>query len=146
VPCLRKKFDKLFREPGEASRRERHRRKDQVLDFLRYCLCCGLIGSLIGCGAMTGQPPRGAPPTEARKPAREAPSRPKSNLPGVRQLGPELDMRQWKIQCSDAKLAMLCRKSDRTDRRCAAKRSGKYRWTYGSYCHAWLPCYKKACR
>jgi len=54
-------------------------------------------------------------------------------------------MKRWKIQCSDASLAMVCRKSDPTDRRCAVRRSNTYRWTYGSYCDAALPCYKKAC-
>jgi len=54
-------------------------------------------------------------------------------------------MKHWDIQCSNESIAMLCRKSDRTDRRCAVKRSGRYHWTYGSYCDASLPCYRRAC-
>lgn len=49
------------------------------------------------------------------------------------------------IQCESENLAMMCLRSDRTDRRCARKRGGKYRWTYGSFCAHALPCYKRAC-
>lgn len=52
----------------------------------------------------------------------------------------------WKIQCENADIAMMCKRSDPTDRRCASKRGGKYRWTFGSFCDRALPCYKRACR
>ena len=72
-------------------------------------------------------------------------SRPRKALPGPEDCGAVLSMKTWKIQCSNDDVAMLCRKSDPTDRRCASKRAGKFRWTYGSFCDRHLPCYKKAC-
>jgi len=95
--------------------------------------------TLAGCATHRPQP------AEAPKPAPKASELPRKKAPARPPSGPELNMAQWHIQCANAELAMLCRKSDRTDRRCAVKQAGRYRWTYGSYCHRALPCYRKAC-
>lgn len=79
----------------------------------------------------------------AVQPAAVAPRR--ERIPRDDQCGPELDLRKWAIQCQSENLAMMCLKKDRTDRRCARIRGGKYRWTYGSFCAHALACYKRAC-
>lgn len=57
----------------------------------------------------------------------------------------ELKLTEWKLQCKNEKLAMLCRKADVTERRCACIKSGKYFWTYGSKCDGVLSCYTEKC-
>ena len=99
---------------------------------------------------MSDGPGHGSKRIEARKPGTKATAVPRKKatrkkIPSARERGPELNMKHWHIQCSNSDLAMLCRKSDRTDRRCAVKESGRYRWTYGSYCDFALSCYKRAC-
>jgi hypothetical protein len=99
----------------------------------------------MGCAAMGGSAKPAPARIEAKKPSDKMPPATKKKLPSARELGPELNMKQWMVQCSNSDLAMLCRKSDRTDRRCAVKRPGKFLWTYGKYCRAHLPCSRKAC-
>lgn len=118
-------------------------REDSVLNSRRLWLCCGLVSLLIGCSA-TVQPKR--PDERVIQPAPRAVAKPGPTVPRADHCGPKLDPKVWKIQCAKADLAMMCRRSDPTDRRCAYKLSGKYRWTYGSYCDRALPCYKRACR
>ncbi|MFN2374918.1 MAG: hypothetical protein ABR538_00140 [Candidatus Binatia bacterium] len=110
-----------------------------------FWLCCLLLPLLVGCGAAVAPEPQGAGSgVDVAKPA--AVSKPRAMVPRANQCGPKLDPKVWKIQCAKADLAMMCRRSDPTDRRCAYKLAGKYRWTYGSYCDRALPCYKRACR
>jgi len=120
--------------------------EDRTLNLGRNLLFCSWVSVLIGCGATVGSGPQGTEGSGARKPATTSTSKPRTMLPRADQLGPEMDPKVWKIQCSNADLAMMCRKSDPTDRRCAGKRAGKYRWTYGSYCKRALPCSRRACR
>lgn len=68
------------------------------------------------------------------------------SVPPPEHCGQKMSARLWKIQCAKENLAMMCKRSDPTDRRCAYKRGGTYRWTYGSYCDRALSCYKRACR
>jgi hypothetical protein len=100
---------------------------------------------MAGCGPTVAKTTGGGKPHAVVKPAPEAPAPRKAIIPETRHLGPVLNMNVWKIQCSKGNLAMTCRKADPTDRRCAWKRSGKYRWIYGSYCKRGLGCYRKAC-
>ncbi|HXC53018.1 MAG TPA: hypothetical protein VN634_19180 [Candidatus Limnocylindrales bacterium] len=107
---------------------------------LGICLVAALL--LAGCTATVAQKP--VRPESSR--VEKAPIKPAPVIPRAEHCGPAMDTKVWKVQCSQGDLAMMCRKSDPTDRRCAYKRSGKYRWTYGSYCHRSLACYKRACR
>lgn len=99
----------------------------------------------MGCGTMLGGKPPVAPASDTRTVKPPVAATPRERIPRDDECGPELDPKKWAVQCSSANLAMMCRKSDRTDRRCARKRGGRYRWTYGSYCAHALPCYKRAC-
>jgi hypothetical protein len=131
-----------------GNRDGRRHSEDSSLTSLQLWLCCGLLPLMFGCAAMAGKPQAEAPRAETRAaaPKAKATSIPRKKVPGPKDWGPELNMKHWHIQCSDADLAMLCRNPDRTDRRCAVKRPGKkYRWTYGHYCKRALPCYRKAC-
>jgi hypothetical protein len=113
---------------------------------MRFWICCALLPVLVGCGTMLGKKPPVADPGQTGAKAPKTASIPKYRVPGPKHQGPEMNMKYWMVQCGNADLAMTCRKSDRTDRRCAVKRKGRYRWTYGSYCKAAaLPCYKRAC-
>lgn len=100
-----------------------------------------LAACVAGCGA--GDKPK--PPSPGTVPPRQAAPAPKRRLPAAKDLGPAMDAKRWKIQCQDADLAMMCRRSDPTDRRCASRQGGRYRWTYGSFCASALPCYRRAC-
>lgn len=98
-----------------------------------------------GCGSLFGPKPATAPAPGSVAPSPTAPASARERVPRDNQCGPELDLRKWAVQCDSTNLAMMCRKSDRTDRRCARKKDGRYRWTYGSFCAHALPCYRKAC-
>jgi hypothetical protein len=123
----------------------RHPASHGILRSPGFQLGCILVLLLAGCSAKVTPKPPGPEEVRARKPP-PAPQQPRPLVPRADQLGPVMDTRVWKIQCSNENLAMMCRRSDPTDRRCAGKKSGKYRWTYGSYCKRVLPCGKRACR
>jgi hypothetical protein len=101
------------------------------LNSTRYWLCCGLLPLLVGCAAMSGSPKPAPARVEAKKPSDKAPPSTKKKLPSAKDWGPELNMKQWMVQCSNSDLAM--------------KRPGKFLWTYGKYCRTHLPCSRKAC-
>lgn len=104
----------------------------------------GVAGGVAGCGGMGGAKP--PPAATGEKPPPPKPTvKVRPRVPSDKDCGPEMSLKVWKVQCADEHLAMMCRKSDPTDRRCARQRGGRYRWTYGSYCHRSLPCYKRAC-
>lgn len=113
----------------------------------RRCWIAGGLLLLLGGCAMTvaPKPPKGEEP----RPTAAAPSPRQERRPVVPpadHCGPALDPKVWKIQCEKGGLAMMCRRSDPTDRRCAYMRKGRYRWTYGSYCAHALGCSRRACR
>lgn len=116
-----------------------------MLNFVRIGLSCTLALLIIGCGTFLGAKPQ-APvvvvPGSVKPPVAATP---RERIPRDDECGEELDPRRWEVQCASTNLAMMCRKSDRTDRRCARKKAGKYRWTYGSYCAHALTCYRRAC-
>ncbi|HYC53688.1 MAG TPA: hypothetical protein VEL28_01945 [Candidatus Binatia bacterium] len=102
---------------------------------MRWWLCSAVLPLLVGCAAEKTATVAEAPAAKRRQ-----------SGPGEDKCGPTLDLRKWKIQCENDTLAMMCRKSDANDRRCACKESGGYRWTYGVYCKRALPCGRRGCR
>lgn len=121
-------------------------RGDPVLTSRPIWLACSLALMLAGCAAKATPVSKSADTTRTPKAATKSAAKPGPTVPPAKHCGPVMDPKVWKIQCSNGTIAMMCRKSDPTDRRCACKRSGKYRWTYGVYCDRALPCYKRACR
>ena len=59
--------------------------------------------------------------------------------------GPELSTLQFRAQCSDGSVAMLCSKADPSRKRCACQRGGRFFWSPGYYCNGRLTCVSWAC-